>query len=418
MVKPLTAIAVAKARAGAKRREIPDGGCRGLYLVVQPSGAKSWAARYRYRGHSTKFTLGPVLTAARAESDQAPEVGAPLSLASARELCARVLREAQAGPDPAAEKRRRREHQHAAEADTLQAVCEEFLRREGPRLRTLDQRKADLELLYPSFGRLPLDQIKRGQFVRVFDAIADQRGPVRANRVQSATKTILNWFSARSDYISVLTRVPARISISDLARSHVPNDAELQAIVLAAERDQLFGSYLLFTLLTAARRSESGGLRRSELSPDGQSWLIPAARYKSKRAELIPLSTAAQKVVASMPVLPGGDYVFSADGAYALGNYAARKAAFDAACGVRGWVIHDLRRTGRTLLSRAGVTSDIAERCLGHAMVGVRGVYDRHAYEAEKRDAFEALARTVEEIVRPPAAIVVPIRRANAGRRK
>ena len=418
MAKPLTAIAVAKARAGADRREFPDGGCRGLYLVVQTSGHLSWALRYRSRGRTVKFTLGPVLIGAGAESANAPQLDTPLSLAAARELATRTLREVQAGRDPAEAKRRRREQQRAAEADTLQAICEEFLRREGPRLRTLSQRKADLELLYPSLGRLPLDQIKRGQFKRAFDAITDQRSLKRAARVQRATKALLNWHGGRSDYVSVLTGTKALISISEHARSHVPSDDDLKAIVLAAERDELFGSYLLFTLLTATRRGESAGLRRSELSPDGRVWIIPAARYKSKRDTVVPLSVAAQKILASMPVRPGGDYVFSADGASALGNYAARKAVFDAACGVRGWVIHDLRRAGRTLLSRAGVTSDIAERCLGHAMVGVRGVYDRHAYEAEKRDAFEALARMVEDIVRPPAATVVPIRRANAGRRR
>ena len=64
MAKPLTAIAVAKARAGSDRREIPDLGCRGLYLIVQSSGVKSWAARYRYRKRPTKLTLGPVLIGA------------------------------------------------------------------------------------------------------------------------------------------------------------------------------------------------------------------------------------------------------------------------------------------------------------------------------------------------------------------
>jgi len=418
MAKALTAVAVAKARAGAERREIPDGGCRGLYLVVQPSGVKSWAARYRYRGRSSKYTLGPVLIDTPESAEPLQHDVAPLSLASARELCARVLREAQAGRDPAAERRSRREQQRAAEADTLQAVGEEFLRREGPRLRTLSQRKADLELLYPSLGRLPIDQIKRGQYKRVFDAIADERSLKRAARVQRATKALLNWHGGRSDYVSVLTGTKALISISEHARSHVPSDADLKAIVLAAERDKLFGSYLLFTLLTATRRGEGAGLRRSELSPDGRVWTIPAARYKSKRDTVVPLSVAAQKILATMPVRPGGDYVFSADGASELGNWDARKARFDAACGIRGWVIHDLRRAARTLLSRAGVSSDIAERCLGHAMVGVRGTYERYAYESEKRHAFEALARMVEEIVRPPAATVVPIRRANAGRRK
>src|SRR5262249_36592711 len=251
-----------------------------------------------------------------------------------RELCARALREAQAGRDPAVTRRQQRELERAAEADTLQAVCEEFLRREGPRLRTLSQRKADLELLYPSLGRLPVDQIRRGQYHRVFDAIADQRSLKRAARVQRATKALLNWHGGRSEYVSVLTGTKALISISEHARSHVPSDAELAAIVLAAEQDKLFGSYLLFTLCTATRRGESAGLRRSELSPDGRIWIIPAARYKSKRDTVVPLSVAAQKILAAMPVLPGGEYVFSADGASELGNWDARKTRFDAACGV------------------------------------------------------------------------------------
>jgi hypothetical protein len=262
MAKPLTAIAVAKARARTTRRELPDGGCRGLYLVVQPSRHKSWAVRYRFRGRPGKYVLGPVLIGAP-ESDAAPQDGAPLSLAAARELATRVLREVAAGRDPAAAKRQRREQQHAAEADTFESVAEEFLRREGPRLRTVAQRRSDLGLLYKPLGQLPIPEIKRAQFVREFDRISDMRGPVRANRVQSAAKALLNWYAARSDYVSVLTRTPARISISERSRSHVPGDAELKAIVLTAERDQLFGSYLLFTLLTATRRGESAGLRRS-----------------------------------------------------------------------------------------------------------------------------------------------------------
>ena len=234
---------------------------------------------------------------------------------------------------------------------------------------------------------------------------------MRANRVQSATKTTLNWYSGRTDYISVLTRTPARISIQEHARSHVPSDAELGAIVLAAERDEgPFGRYLLFTLLSAARRGESAGLRRSELSPDGRTWIIPGSRYKNGRDCLVPLSGWAQAIIASAPVLPGGDYVFSVDGRFPLGRFADRKKAFDAACGITGWRLHDLRRGARTLLSRAGVNADIAERCLGHSLTGVRRTYDRHEYESEKRHAFEALAALVERIVRPPLDVVVPIR--------
>jgi integrase len=70
------------------------------------------------------------------------------------------------------------------------------------------------------------------------------------------------------------------------------------------------------------------------------------------------------------------------------------------------WVTHDLRRTARSLMSRAGVPSDIAERVLGHAIPGVRGVYDRHSYEAEKRDALERLAALVDRILNPAPNVV------------
>jgi integrase len=418
--KPLTAIAVAKARPHAERYELPDPGCPKLRLVVQPSGHKAWALRYRGRGRSVKLTLGPVLIGAGTESDTVPELDTPLSLAAARELATRTLREIQAGRDPAVAKRQRREQQRAAEADTLQAVCEEHLRREAGRLRTLDsQRRPDLELFYPALGQLPIDQIRRGQFVRVLDAIADERGQRRAGRALGAMKTLLNWHGNRSDYVSVLTRTSWRTAGPTGGRNKVLDDAELRAIWLTAEQDEgPFGRYLQLMTLTATRRSEAAGLRRSELIDGGRSWLIPAGRNKSKRDVLIPLSRAAQKIIAAQPVLPGGDHVFSIDGKYPLGDFAGRKAAFDKACGITGWRLHDARRTSRTLLSRAGVSADIAERCLGHALTGVRRVYDRHEFQNEKAAAFEALAALVERIVRPPSDTGVPIRRAKTARRK
>jgi integrase len=81
------------------------------------------------------------------------------------------------------------------------------------------------------------------------------------------------------------------------------------------------------------------------------------------------------------------------------------------------WTLHDLRRTARTLMSRAHVDPDIAERALGHVNGGVRGVYDRYEYREEKRQAFEALAREVRRIVGGEAAKVVPLGKKAARRR-
>ena len=75
------------------------------------------------------------------------------------------------------------------------------------------------------------------------------------------------------------------------------------------------------------------------------------------------------------------------------------------------WTLHDLRRTGRTLMGRIGAPDDHIERCMGHAIPGVRGVYDCYEYLDEKRKAFEALAGLVKLILDPPAGNVVQIAR-------
>jgi len=162
-----------------------------------------------------------------------------------------------------------------------------------------------------------------------------------------------------------------------------------------------------FILLTAARRSEASGMAWAEI--DGADWTLPAGRNKTKVDLVRPLSKTA---LAALPAR-SGDFVFSRADGTPLSRPENFKLALEKASGVSGWTLHDLRRTARTLLSRAGVGVDVAERCLGHVIGGVRGVYDRHEYHAEKATAFEALAAQIERIVNPRAN-VVPMRGRDA----
>jgi len=82
------------------------------------------------------------------------------------------------------------------------------------------------------------------------------------------------------------------------------------------------------------------------------------------------------------------------------------KAALNYASGTSGWTLHDLRRTARSLMSRAGVPSDHAERCLGHIIGGVRGVYDRRQYREEMLMAYEKLAALISQITDPQENVV------------
>ena len=194
----------------------------------------------------------------------------------------------------------------------------------------------------------------------------------------------------------------ARTKPKERARQRALTDDELRAVWEAAEAsDHVFGRLVQFVLLTAARRNEAARMTQVELS--GGDWTIPAARHKSKLDFLLPLSAKALAVLDNIPLIGRNAdrwFEFTTDGKRALGGFSKFKRDFDKRCGVTGWRVHDLRRTARTLMSRAGVAPDHAERCLGHVIGGVRETYDRWQYYDEKKQAFEALATQIKKILR------------------
>jgi integrase len=163
--------------------------------------------------------------------------------------------------------------------------------------------------------------------------------------------------------------------------------------------------------LTAARRTEAAQMKRGELSAADWEhpvdWTLPAARNKAKVDLIRPLSASARAALARLPKLAGCEFVFSTDGASPISGFSHFKEKFDEVCGVEGWGLHDLRRTARSLMSRAGVDSDHTERCLGHLIPGARRVYDRHQFHAEKQRAYEALATQIQLILQPPNSNVL-----------
>ncbi len=201
-----------------------------------------------------------------------------------------------------------------------------------------------------------------------------------------------------------------RIKPKEHERDRTLDDAELRAVWrIAEQRADPFASYIRFLLLTAARRDEARELTWDEIK-DGM-WTLPAVRNKTKQDLVRPLSKKALTLIASQPRIGGSPFVFSVSGKGPIASLSRYKRDLDDAAGVaENWTLHDLRRTARSLMSRAGVNSDHAERCLGHVIGGVRGTYDRHEYLAEKRHAFEALAAQVERIVTPPPDNVTRLR--------
>jgi integrase len=393
--RKFTDINIRNLKPGNKRQEVRDPEAKGLYVVVQPSGVKSFAVRYRYAGRLQKLTLGDVR----------------IGLAAARLESSKIAYELVQGRDPAAAKRRQKEAQRRAvetEQDTFRAVTEAYMKMEGHKLRSAAWRQGVLDrLIYPTIGARPIAEIRKSEIVGLLDKIHQGKplgvkgGAVMADNSLAIIRKIMNWHAARSDgFRSPIVRGMARVRPEQRTRERILDDDEIRVVWQAAEATaDPFARFVQFLLLTAARRMEAARMQWSELS--GSDWTLPAARNKVGKELIRPLSAAALDILAKVPRFVDCPFVFSYSGKTALNEFSWGKSRFDEQAGVGGWRLHDLRRTARSLMSRAGVNADHAEQCLGHIIGGVRGRYDRHSYYIEKKRAFEALAAQIERILHP-----------------
>ena len=115
-------------------------------------------------------------------------------------------------------------------------------------------------------------------------------------------------------------------------------------------------------------------------------------------------------ILETLPRFASSPYVFTTGKGYFKG-YSKAKAAFDAKVPIEPWRLHDLRRTARSLMSRAQVPPLVAELTLGHVQKGIQATYDVHEYQDEKAHALKALASVIQNILAPSSGKVVEIRK-------
>lgn len=393
----LTAQSVLRIKPDPRLRlEIADAALPGFYLIVQPSGVKSWAVRYRHADRSRKLTLG-----------RYPVFG----LSEARDRAREALQAITTGRDPCGEKREKRSAVRAVtpERDLVSAQAELFIARHvRPKLRAKSAAEVERRFrkyVLPQWGARRVREIERRDVIELLDGIVDAGAPISANRTLATLKTFFGWLVDRS----VLEASPcARVKppAAETTRDRVLSDDELALVWRGAERlGGPYGDFVRMLVLTAQRREEVGGMRRSEIR--GDVWSIGAERMKGGVAHDVPLARPALELLAAIPVA-SGDFVFTFNGDTPLRHYAGAKQKLDLTISALAeeqrtdppahWTFHDLRRTAASGLARLGFPVNVIESVLAHRageVSGVAAVYNRHTYLPEKRRALEAWGRHV-----------------------
>jgi integrase len=275
-------------------------------------------------------------------------------------------------------------------------------------------------LVYPHWQHRPFREIKRGDVAALLDRIVDQNGARQADVVLAIIRKMMNWYATRNDdYSSPVVRGMGRYNAGDrkrkrflgmpLAEGRDYNDDEIRALWTACGESGTFGALVKVALLTGQRREKVDGMQWGHVV-DGV-WTIPSAAREKGNAGSLRLPQLVLDIIQAQPRIAGNPHVFPGRGRGPFNSFSERKAELDAKLpDMAPWVLHDLRRTARSLMSRAGVNSDHAERVLGHVIKGVEGVYDQHPYGPEKGAALERLAALVRTILDPPSgANVVPL---------
>jgi integrase len=369
-----------------------DGIVPGMQFIVHAGGKKSFRLIARVHGKQVNLEIGDASL---------------MTLSDARIKARGILGAIANGEDP------RETKQEAARvaSETVAVVARRFvLRHAQAHNKTWKevQRKLDVNVL-PHWGRRPIASITRRDVVALLDEIVDRGAVVEVNRVLATIRKLFSWAVER-DLIEVSPCAGVKPPTPERARDRVLTDAELALVWRVADRiGYPFGAFTRLLVLTGQRRAEVAGMRWSELDADRSLWTIPAERVKNGVEHTVPLSPWAKGIIAGLPRIAGSDFCFSTTGVTSISGYSRAKRSIDAGIAelndgtpIPPWILHDIRRSVASGMARLGVSLPTIEKVLNHtsgSFAGIVGVYQRHNFADEKRNALERWGMHVADLV-------------------
>jgi integrase len=405
MTKKLTETTVNRASVPTTGQTmIWDQTVTGFAVRILPGGSRTFWFQYRTSG-------------GRSGKNRMVRIGAwpAVSLADARKRARDFAGQVARGKDPAAE-RQEAKRRDSSTLRTLLAADGEYERH--LKRRHIVNAKVIISGLNRGLRRLlskDVADLTRQDFVSAIAAIAAAGKPGAAQDLRKFARTFLEWCvsSGRSSH-NVLAglRQPKRSRAERLKAAsnggRALSDDEIQDLWQTAGDFGAFGALVRLALLTGARRGELAGLERSHFLAD--RLVVVPEHAKTGAQHEVPLTPLMRAVIAGEPITTAPLVFPSSKTGGRIKGWTKLVAKLQQVSGV-DFRLHDLRRTARTLMSRLGVTEDIAELAIGHVRVDLIARYNKDQAWEGRCDAFARVSTHVEGLIGArEGAAVIPLR--------
>ncbi|TVO63487.1 tyrosine-type recombinase/integrase [Denitromonas ohlonensis] len=385
----------------------------GMYVVVSPKGVLTFRYDYRLAGRRETLTLGRYEAFQASQPKREPKsikYGDPLSLADARDLLARAKNCVSRGESPSRDKAGGK--RGCRESFTFSAFAEIWLRDAGLADSTVAMRKSILDRdVLPRLGNRKLEEITPTQVLDLCERIKARGAPATAVHAREIIQQVFRHAMARGVSIdNPAEKIKASAIATFKPRERALTPVEIRTFFTVLDTVGTLPTLKLalrFILLTLCRKGELLQATWKEIDFEEGTWTVPGVRMKARRPHVVYLSQQALDLLVglktcagSSPYLLPGRYETDQPMSAATLNRVITSVVVKAqneGHELPHFCVHDLRRTGSTLLHEAGFNTDWIEKCLAHEQRGVRAVYNKAEYREPRREMLQDWANMLDD---------------------
>ncbi|MFZ2315999.1 MAG: tyrosine-type recombinase/integrase [Gammaproteobacteria bacterium] len=374
-----------------ERYDVREKSGDGFAIRVFPSGEKSWVFIYTHESRKRRMTLGSYPA---------------LSLADARKRHREALTKLAAGKDPGLLKK----HQkiEARLSATIEDLINEYIEKWAkPRKRSWKEDKRMLDKdVKPLWGKRKAKDITKRDIILLLDDIKERGAPIASNRTLACVRRMFN-FAIERDIIQSSPCVSVKAVAKENRRDRCLSVNEVKQLwhgLNDAKMSELTRLTLKLQLVTAQRKGEIISAEWEEVDLTTNWWTIPAHKAKNGYPHRVPLSALAIEILTQVKRLSDGSpWLFPSPttSTHIQGEsiaYAVRR-SLPKLDGVNPFTPHDIRRAAATHMTAMGISRLVVSKILNHVDNTVTAIYDRHSYDAEKKNALEAWGNKLKQII-------------------